>query len=382
MTKIPRMRFFFLSIIIGLLLFSSDGFAQVTIGSGQAPAKGALLDLTEGSITTKGLGLPRVKLSDLKVLKMGDHDLTGSEEEHVGLLVYSAIEQQKCPTDQSIFKGPYVWTGENWEALGKNNKASDVMQFNDQDGNPFLARQFGSAGIWMIENLRATKFDPVRDGVDAREIELRGPMFFTEGTNGGTEAYPALWMYPMLDGADVVNDDLFKQNPSMGLLYTRGAADRGIEDAGSQDIDDNTTKVQGICPSGWHLPSLVEWTELENVILAQTSKYSTTPDIGGTILVDDYERSPVQPYIDPCTTFDSKNGTSFAKEFGGFSVLMPGKIEMDNANFFGEAFYFATSIRNHYMSYVIAWSADSGMDKLQLSSNYSSMFLSVRCKKN
>lgn len=356
--------------------------SQVTIGSTQMPVEGALLDLTEGTTTKKGLLLPRVELSDINKLKMGDNDLTGQETLHTGLLVYSSVESQSCQSGKSILKGIYVWTGTNWEALMSSQTIFEVMTFKDQDGNNFLAREFGDAGIWMIENLRAKKFDPIRDGTDAREIDLRGPMFFNEGTNGGTELYPALWMYPMAEGASEADDRLFMENPSLGLLYTRGATDRGLEDNMAEDSL-NHERRQGICPSGWHLPSIKEWAELENEMLEHTSIYSSTPDIGGTpILADDYERSPSLPYIDKCTTFDSRNGTSFIKEFGGFSALLAGVIGGETAMEFGKSFQFATSTRHHYMSYSIIWNYEFGTDFIQKGTTYSSQFVSVRCKKN
>jgi uncharacterized protein (TIGR02145 family) len=46
-----------------------------------------------------------------------------------------------------------------------------------------------------------------------------------------------------------------------GLLYTWQATMNG---AGSSD--NNPSGIQGICPSGWHVPSNSEWCELENYI--------------------------------------------------------------------------------------------------------------------
>jgi len=49
-----------------------------------------------------------------------------------------------------------------------------------------------------------------------------------------------------------------------GGLYTWATVMNG---AGSSN--DNPSVVQGICPTGWHLPSDAEWTQLTNYLLAQ-----------------------------------------------------------------------------------------------------------------
>ena len=43
-----------------------------------------------------------------------------------------------------------------------------------------------------------------------------------------------------------------------GLLYTWAAASNGI------NSETNPIGVQGVCPTGWHLPSDAEWTELSD----------------------------------------------------------------------------------------------------------------------
>ena len=45
------------------------------------------------------------------------------------------------------------------------------------------------------------------------------------------------------------------------MLYTWAATMNG---AGSSN--NNPSGIQGICPSGWHLPSNTEWCELENYV--------------------------------------------------------------------------------------------------------------------
>lgn len=107
------------AIVLVLLSITVGLQAQVTIGSNQPPVGGALLDLknqeptSPGGITaTKGLALPRVKLTDLNDITKDITDVTAADtDEHIGLTVYSV---GKC---DGIDEGLYVWNGNSWEAL-------------------------------------------------------------------------------------------------------------------------------------------------------------------------------------------------------------------------------------------------------------------------
>jgi hypothetical protein len=101
--------------------------SQVTIGSGDEPAPGAILQLKEqevnGSLpnSNKGFELPRVELTDKNQLfPMFQSDGTGGykigstpyvkateDAEHAGLFVYHTGNQQ-------ITKGVYYWNGQEW----------------------------------------------------------------------------------------------------------------------------------------------------------------------------------------------------------------------------------------------------------------------------
>ena len=52
-----------------------------------------------------------------------------------------------------------------------------------------------------------------------------------------------------------------------GYLYNWKAAMNGAEAS-----DDNTSSVQGVCPDGWHLPSMLEWKSLKDE-LGDDSEY-------------------------------------------------------------------------------------------------------------
>lgn len=46
--------------------------------------------------------------------------------------------------------------------------------------------------------------------------------------------------------------------------------------AGASSSSANPSKVQGVCPAGWHLPSYAEWTQLENYLIANGYNYDGT----------------------------------------------------------------------------------------------------------
>lgn len=108
--------------------------AQVTIGSGEVPNKGALLELkehkpvnlaTDNSTADKGMLYPRVNLTDNNNLfpmfeddgsggyKIGTTSYSKSEEDkkHIGLIVYNV-------NASSVFhQGLHIWDGKEWRKI-------------------------------------------------------------------------------------------------------------------------------------------------------------------------------------------------------------------------------------------------------------------------
>lgn len=293
------------------------GYSQITIGSSDAPLPGALLDLKEEGVTTKGLGMPRVALTS----KTGDlaktMGYTGgkigslSAEEHIGLIVYNVnTSMELCP-------GLYVWDGTSWVELSppEDKTAYDPVSqiLTDHEGNTYTTRSFGQAGRWMTENLRTRSYYPC---------------YILPESGGNGYDQPTVGI-PQNIGA---NEARIRAN---GLFYNWAAATKmkgGITGKGNPinegGIDHE--KVQGICPRGWHLPSDLEFTELENEIILHTSLYSSTPNIVSPILpatgVTDRRgtihgnamKLPSEPFDPGC------EGTSFDALNNGFAVLLVG----------------------------------------------------------
>jgi uncharacterized protein (TIGR02145 family) len=111
----------------------------------------------------------------------------------------------------------------------------------DVDGNTYNTVQIGNQ-CWMKENLRTTKYAD-RTGID------RG---------SSTSSTAAYWYYPN-------NDSSTKD--SYGLLYNWKAVMRNASSSSA-----NPSGVQGVCPTGWHVPSEAEWRQLTDYVSGQ-NKY-------------------------------------------------------------------------------------------------------------
>lgn len=124
----------------------------------------------------------------------------------------------------------------------RNNIALDSTTpglTDPRDGNTYRIVKIGEQ-VWMAENLR---FLP----------GVAGP-----GT--GSKTTPYFYVY----GYDGINVDDAKATANYniyGVLYNWPAA---MNEATSSDA--NPSGVQGVCPSGWHLPSDAEWTQLTDYL--------------------------------------------------------------------------------------------------------------------
>ena len=101
----------------------------------------------------------------------------------------------------------------------------------DIDGNVYNTVQIGQQ-CWMKENLRVTRY------ADSTEIPT-----------GISDSYTLPYRYsPNNDESNV---------PTYGFLYNWPAVMHG--EASSEA---NPSGIQGVCPTGWHVPSCAEWLQL------------------------------------------------------------------------------------------------------------------------
>jgi uncharacterized protein (TIGR02145 family) len=112
--------------------------------------------------------------------------------------------------------------------------------FTDQrDGTIYKTIAIGSQ-VWMAENLR---YLPSVSGPGIGSITI--PYYYVYGYDGTN-----------VDSAKAISN--FTTN---GVLYNWPAAM-----AGAASSSTNQSGVQGVCPTGWHLPSDEEWTQLTDYL--------------------------------------------------------------------------------------------------------------------
>lgn len=110
---------------------------------------------------------------------------------------------------------------------------------DSRDGNHYDVVKIGNQ-LWMAENL-------------AYLPSVVGPAT-------GSQTTPYYYVYGY-NGTNVADAKASANYTTYGVLYNWPAAM-----AGSVSSTANPSGVQGVCPTGWHLPSDAEWTELSDYL--------------------------------------------------------------------------------------------------------------------
>jgi uncharacterized protein (TIGR02145 family) len=376
--------------------------AQVTIGGLTAPATGALLDLN--STAKGGLVLSNVSLTNVGVIPQSFPGVT-SENYHTdavksrfrGAAVYHTGEND-------IPAGVYVWNGSKWIPSCVNPNVSSVY---DAEGNKYTTGYFAAAGWWMTQNLRTT----TKTYSDGTRLE--------KGTDD--IAADKRYTYPGASSDANEREAAFtKDKRPYGLLYSWAAAS-GRTDA-IVDNDDGAGGVragfgdkepapadyhQGICPTGWHLPSDWEWSQLEREIARNPGDYSSQTDVYPNLDAynffpnsNDYIWRPgqgVDIYMpDDITTYWGRamkseqtfvndtdpQGTSKSRSEGGFDALLLGYVFKSSVSGYGSAAFFWTSSSNDKNGNSVQRQLESGFTGIGRGYAAKYLLLSVRCKKD
>lgn len=307
--------------IFGLLCVHS----QVTIGNDTKAADGALLQLKEnddlGANANRGLLLPRVQLTGHNLEAISKND-TETSEMYTGLTVWNVRSVE------DICKGVQTWTGSKWESpMPRNENKSSYNPtsgiLTDHEGNTYTTASFGTAGVWMTQNLRSRTAPGACD--DTYFLDQLTAEDFSKH----------MWInvvgYPNKDQPGTTAPPTW--TTEQGMLYTWALATNnkgGFDGLGNVDGVQDESRVepvrrQGICPDGWHLPSISEWDALMSVLHADAK--STSP------IYADYSQ-PGVGQKSGMTSIKSKTplagvltkGASKPASEGGFDALMTGFI--------------------------------------------------------
>jgi len=123
--------------------------------------------------------------------------------------------------------------------VGDGQPCPGIQTLTDVDGNTYNTVQIGTQ-CWMRENLRVTKY----------AIGTTIPL-------GTSTSITTPYRYNPNNNSSNV--------PTYGYLYNWAAVM-----GGSVSSSANPSGVQGICPTGWHVPSDAEWTQLTDYVSSQS----------------------------------------------------------------------------------------------------------------
>ena len=220
------------------------------------------------------------------------------------------------------------------------NPCPGTPTLTDIDGNTYNTVQIGQQ-CWMKENLRAKKY---ADGTSIAQ-------------GSSTSTTTGYWYYP---------NDNSSNMATYGLLYNWKAV---MQNSSSSSA--NPSGVQGICPTGWHVPSDAEWTQLTDYVSSQ-SEYVCGND--STYIAK--ALASIMGWMSSTTTCAVGN-TPVDNNATGFSVLPAGGYNGSYYSFGSSAYFWSAT--NRYSSSACARSlyyADARVSLGNYSKGYS---LSVRC---
>ncbi len=195
---------------------------------------------------------------------------------------------------------PYVVTPISASSSFTIGEVSCPASVTDIDGNVYSTVQIGEQ-CWMAENLKVERY-------------RNGDILPTGLSNSA-------WI-SMTSGAFAVYNNTATNKDTYGLLYNWFAA-----------VD-----PRGLCPTGWHVPTDAEWTELTDLLGGQS-------DAGGKMKTTGSLEAGTGLWRAPNTA---------ATNSSGFSGLPGGFRDYNNGNFGNKGFYGYWWSSSEY-STLVAW---------------------------
>ncbi|MCR4873590.1 MAG: fibrobacter succinogenes major paralogous domain-containing protein [Bacteroidales bacterium] len=185
----------------------------------------------------------------------------------------------------------------------------DTKTLTDYDGNVYNTVAIGTQ-CWMKENLKTTHYS------DGWPIEWR---------NWEWSDDVPYYYYPNQNIDNVAE---------YGLLYNWPAVMRD-----SPASDSSPSGVQGICPSGWHVPSNAEWTAMTDYV-ANHLEYTCEGFIAKAF-ADSIGWLASNISCSPGNDLSTNNST-------GFSARPAGQTESDYREFGQRAWFWSASIESYF----------------------------------
>jgi uncharacterized protein (TIGR02145 family) len=282
-----------------------------------------------GTVTARGLcwnttGSPTV--SDAHTV---DGSGTGSFISNITGLTYNTLYNVRAYATNSAGTG----YGNEIQITTSSLFTCGTTTATDYDGNVYNTVQIGTQ-CWMVQNLKTTHY---ADGTA-----------LVDGTSAGYIAWGNNVKYWFVFANNPANKNIY------GLMYAWAAVMNGAASSNS-----SPSFVQGVCPTGWHVPSRAEWSTLYNYVGGQ----------GGSLI-----ESGSSHWV---------NNSALSTNSTGFTAL-PGGWRYYDGQFLGlgnNGNIWSATTSDSYSSYFFSFygSSNSAGENYSGFNNYG---LSVRCLRN
>jgi uncharacterized protein (TIGR02145 family) len=428
--------------------------AQVTIGGLTEPKAGAVLDLN--STVKGGLLLSNVNLTDLREIPdsfvgVNESDAT-LKARFKGAIIYN--------TNATIGAGIYVWTGEKWWPIdcmadpatpgaitlsattvdldatftasispvpGAERYVWDLPEgLTGSSSTTSITITVADAHIYAVGSIKVAAVDKCGTGsfsASSDIVTVTGIITDLQG-NEYTIAYFGAtadwWMTQNLQSTKTV------QGADITAGYSSTATDKRIDYPGSSTdmaarkaaLEANSNKLlkdygllysweaaQVVCPTGWHLPSDSEWSQLEQEIATNpqyysnqteayagagtynfsSTSYSWRPGTGGT------DETYWGRQMKSTTSVNGTNplGTSKSRKYSGFDILLVGFFRTGEnppgPSIYGygyDAAFWSSSTKSYPTTDGVGRDLYSGNTGVSQYASPKTALMSVRCKKN
>lgn len=187
----------------------------------------------------------------------------------------------------------YVWVYNDCGISNVKTLSASTLNFicgfsniNDIDGNTYNTVLIGSQ-CWLKENLKTSKY---RNGIDIPNL--------SDDLQWETDLGGAYCCF---------NNNCITNGNTYGFLYNWHAVN----------------SINGLCPSGWHIPSNAEWCIMENTVEAGTDPTCNTIGWRGTNTGNLLKEVGIAHWSSP---------NSGASNSSGFTAL-PGGYRSDNSHY-------------------------------------------------
>jgi uncharacterized protein (TIGR02145 family) len=240
----------------------------------------------------------------------------GDQMEYVGYASIngSEAESQHITQEQNASQTIVLQFAETVGNPYDGQPCSGAATVTDIDNNTYNTVQIGNQ-CWMKENLRTTQY------ADGTSIAL----------GSSTSTTTAYRYYPNNDQSNV---------PTYGYLYNWPAVM-----GNSSTSSANPSGVQGICPTGWHVPSDAEWTQLTDYVSSQ-SQYVCGGD-SAYIAKALASTTGWNSYTVTCVVGNNPSNNNAT----GFSALPAGGYLSPYEAFGYRAYFWSASEDNDYIAY-------------------------------